>query len=130
MLLVAGFSGRLAEYKGHLSHEALRLLISQPIVDARHRAIRSMSQPGVDHALGRIVICLVNLRDFVGEADAARKTDNQAVIMSALRMLAGDSARSSLLAVYPPTVRNTAVGLELSRSSCPMYMVLTWRGSG
>lgn len=40
-----------------------------------------------------IVICLVNLRDFVGEGNPERRLDNEVVIKSALQRLSTDPAR-------------------------------------
>lgn len=44
-----------------------------------------------------IVICLVNLKDFEGEADSVRRTDNEIVIKSALQRLSGDEGESRRL---------------------------------
>ncbi len=40
-----------------------------------------------------IVICLINLGDFLGESDPERRLDNQIVIKSALQRLAADPSR-------------------------------------
>ena len=46
-----------------------------------------------------IVICLINLKDFVGEKDPLRRMDTEAVIKSALEFLIADESRTRHLCV-------------------------------
>ena len=80
---------RLADCAG----QDLRRLFADDDADRSERLPAHLERLAEYCQSADIVICLVNLRDFVGEADAARKIDNQAVIMSALRVLATDAAR-------------------------------------
>src|SRR4051794_20103260 len=50
-LLWAGVGRRRAGPEGDLLHEALRVLVPQPVVGRPHRLVPVVAQPGIDHAL-------------------------------------------------------------------------------
>jgi hypothetical protein len=83
------------------------------VIDAAGQDLRRLfsdqgrtDEPLPDHlrALGEycyaadIVICLLNLKDFLGEGDFERKLDNQVVITSVVRQLSSDPRRRLCLA--------------------------------